>query len=73
MRGVFFIILQVMHLTLLSAAQSVQTVVWKDMLPFIGRNNHLWEPIREISSKELTFTDDIWYDPRIKHYIACSL
>ena len=45
MRGVFFIILQVMHLTLLSAAQSVQTVVWKDMLPFIGRNNHLWEPI----------------------------
>ena len=43
MRGVFIIILQVMHLTLLSAAQSAQTVLMKDMLPFIGRNNHPWE------------------------------
>ena len=45
MIGVSIIILQVMHLMLLGAAQSAQTVPTKDMLLYLGKNNDPWESI----------------------------
>ena len=45
MRGESGTIQIVMHQTLLTAVPSVLNVPMKDMLPFIGRNNHPWQSI----------------------------
>ena len=52
MRGVWIIIPQVMQVTLLSAAQSALNVLWKDMLPCLGKNNHPWESMLSSSNQK---------------------